>query len=194
MKCCQCNRPAMFLIGNENIPLCLECNLKFVQMTTLQNEMIERQINYFSDLADYTVGFGPSGPRFPQRKTVNLGSVALNNIKVDNSTIGVINTGNIETVDVAVSALTGSGNKDVATALNQLTTEVIKNTELQNDVKNQIIELLSLIASEATAPKERQRKGAMKALISQLKDLLSISDSLSHIWEKWGSTIQSIFV
>lgn len=183
----------MFLIGDENVPLCLECNLKFVQITTLQNEMLERQINYCSDFMDYTVGFGPSGPRFPERKTVNLGGVALHNIKVDNSTIGVINTGNIQTVDVAVSALTNSGNNDIATALTQLTTEVVKNTELQNDVKNQIIELLSLIASEATAPKDRQRKGAMKALLSQLKDLLSVSSSLIQIWEKWGPTIQSIF-
>jgi hypothetical protein len=162
-------------------------------MTTLQNEMLERQINYYSDLMDYTVGFGPSGPRFPTRKTVNLGGVALHNIKVDNSTIGVINTGNIETVDVAVSALNNSGNNDIATALNQLTTEVVKNTEPQNDVKNQIVELLSLIASEATAPKERQRKGAMKALLSQLKDLLSVSSSLIQIWEKWGPTIHTIF-
>jgi hypothetical protein len=135
MKCCQCNRPAIFLIGDENIPLCLECNLKFVQMTTMQNEMLERQINYYSDLMDCTVGFGPSGPKFPERKTVNLGGVALHNIKVDNSTIGFINTGNIETVDVALSALTNSGNNDIAIALNQLTTEVVKTSELQNDVK-----------------------------------------------------------
>lgn len=107
--------------------------------------------------------------------------------------MGVINTGNIETVDVAVSALHNEGKKEFAEALNELITEVIKSRELQNDVKNQVIELLSLIAAEATAPKERQRKGAMQALISQLKDFLSIGTTLTQLWEKWGPTIQNIF-
>src|SRR3989339_1797615 len=173
MKCYQCGKPAMFLVSDKDIPLCLDCNLKLVQTTTLQNEMLERQINYHSDLIDYTIGLPPSGPRFPVKRTVNLGGVSLHNIKVDNSTVGVINTGNIETVDVAVSALHSEGKKEFAEALNQLATAVIKSTELQDAAKNQIIELLSLIAAEATAPKERQRKGAMKALIAQLKDFLS---------------------
>ena len=193
MKCYQCGKPAMFLVSDKDIPLCLDCNLKLVQTTTLQNEMLERQINYHSDLIDYTIGLPPSGPRFPVKKTVNLGGVSLHNIKVDNSTVGVINTGNIETVDVAVSALHSEGKKEFAEALNQLATAVIKSTELQDAAKNQIIELLSLIAAEATAPKERQRKGAMKALIAQLKDFLSISATMTQLWEKWGPTIQIIF-
>jgi len=171
MKCYQCGKPAMFLASDKQIPLCLECNLKLVQMATLRNEIFERQINFYSDLMDYTIGLPPSGPRFPPKKTVNLSGVTLHNIKVDNSTVGVINTGNIETVDVAVSALHNEGKREFAEALNELTTEVIKSRELQNDVKNQVIELLSLIAAEATVPKERQRKGAMHALISQLKGI-----------------------
>ena len=55
MKCCQCGRPAMFLVGDKNIPLCLDCNLKLVQMTTIQNEMLERGINYCSDYTDPTM-------------------------------------------------------------------------------------------------------------------------------------------
>lgn len=193
MKCYQCGRPAMFLVGEKEIPLCLDCNLKLVQMTTMQNDMLERQINYYTDLMDYTIGLPPSGPHFPPKKTVNLGGIALHNIRVDNSTIGVINTGNIETVDVAVSVLQNEGKREFAQALNELTTAVIRSTELQDMTKNQIVELLSLIATEATAPKERQRKGAMMALLSQLKDLLSVGVTLTQLWEKWGPVIRSIF-
>lgn len=184
----------MFLLGDKKIPLCLDCNLKHVQMYTLQKEMLERQINYYSDLMDYQIGLPPSGPRFPEKKTVNVDGVTLHNIKVDNSTVGVINSGNIETVDVAISSIDSEGNQEVAQALNELTTAVIKSTEIQGDIKNQIVELLSLIASEATAPRERQRKGAMKALISQLKDLLSIGSDLTRLWGKWGPMIQNIFM
>ena len=102
MKCYQCSNPAMFLVGDKKVPLCLECNLKLVQMTQIQNDMLERTINYMSDHVDYTVGLPSSGPRYPERKTVNVGGVTLHNISVNNSTVGVINSGSIGTIDTAL--------------------------------------------------------------------------------------------
>jgi hypothetical protein len=51
MRCCQCSNPALFLVGPENarVPLCLDCNLKFVQMTTMQNDMLERLMNHLTE-------------------------------------------------------------------------------------------------------------------------------------------------
>lgn len=189
MKCYQCGKPAMFKVGKEEIPLCLDCNLKLTQISQIELEANERMINYLSDQMDYTVGLPLSGPRFPPRKTIHVGGVSLNNIRVDNSTIGVLNTGNIESVDVSVTSLQQSGNSQLANAIKELANAVVASNELQTETKNQLIEILSVVSSEATAPAERQRKGVVKVLIEQFKNVLSISTQLTQLWNTWGPII-----
>jgi hypothetical protein len=193
MKCYQCHNPAMFLVTEKEIPLCLDCNLKFVQMIARQNEMHEREINYLSDYMDSIVGVSAGAPRFPERKSVHVGGVSLNNIRVDNSTIGVINTGNMETVDLSVSALAQEGQADLAAALTNLTNAVLSNNDIHIDIKNQIVEILSIISSEATAPPEKRRNSVAETLLSHLERLLRLSNQLGEVWERWGPTIRAAF-
>src|SRR3972149_2740749 len=102
MKCYNCANPAMFLVGPENapVPLCLDCKARFVQSIALQNDMLEREMNFLIGMAESTTGVYGVMPKFPQRQVVQLENMTLNNIKVDRSTIGVLNTGTIGTVDV----------------------------------------------------------------------------------------------
>jgi len=193
MKCHQCGKPAMFKVGKEEIPICLDCNLKLNQMYQMQSEANERMINYLSDQMDYTVGLPLSGPRFPPRKTIHVGDVSLNNIRVDNSTIGVLNTGNIESVDVSVTSIEQSGDSQLANAIKELANAVVSSNELQDETKNQLIEILSVVSSEATAPVERQRKGVVKVLIEQFKNALCISAQLTQLWATWGPIIVASF-
>ena len=193
MKCHQCNNPAMFKVGEEGIPLCLECKLKLSQVMSMEREENERMLNYLSDQMYDIVSLPPLGPRFPAKKTICLGDVVLNNIKVDNSRIGVLNTGNIETVDMSVTSLNQSGNAELGNAIKELTNAVVASEELQNDIKNQLIEILSVISSEATAPPERQRKGVINVLIKQLKNMLSVSTELTQLWSIWGPIIMAAF-
>lgn len=193
MKCYQCSKPAMFKVGKEEVPLCLDCNLKLTQMSQMQLEANERIINFMSDQMDYSIGLPPSGPRFPLRKSIHVGGVNLNNIKVDNSTIGVLNTGNIESVDVSVTSLQQSGNSQLANAIKELANAVVSSNELQNDTKDQLIEILSVLSSEATAPVERQRKGVAKVLIEQFKNALNVSTQLTQLWSTWGPIIMGAF-
>ena len=121
MKCHQCDKPAMYMVGNDKIPLCLDCNLKHTQISQMQFDNQAQMLNYLSDEIDDSLGLAPSGPRFPPRKTIHVGGINLHNLKVDNSTIGVLNTGNIESVDVSVTSLQQSGNVQLADAIKELT-------------------------------------------------------------------------
>ena len=108
----------MFEVGQHNVPLCLDCNLKLAQINQIQNDAAERYINFLSDEMDDIVGLPRSGARFPERKTVSLGGVTLHNINVTNSTVGVINSGSIGTIDTAVTVLKQSGDSQVAEVVN----------------------------------------------------------------------------
>jgi hypothetical protein len=125
MKCYQCSNPAMFEVGQQSIPLCLDCNLKLAQINQIQNDALERQVNFLSDEMDDIVGLPRTGARFPERKAVTLGNVTLHNINVHNSTVGVINSANVGTIDVAVTVLKQSGDPQLAEALRNLSEAII---------------------------------------------------------------------
>ena len=122
-----------------------------------------------------------------------VGGINLNNIKVDSSTIGELNTNYIQSVDVAITNLKQSGNDQLANAINILTDSVIASNDLQNKIKDELIEILSFISSEATAPPERQRKAIAKSVIKKFEDTLSVSTQLTQLWTTWGPHIVDTF-
>jgi len=159
----------------------------------MQNDMLERQINFLSDQMYDTVGLPRTGPRYPERKVIHMSGVTLNNIRVDKSTIGVLNTGTIQSVDTAVTTLQQSGEERLSQAILQLAQAVLANTEVQNERKNDIIEILSILSAEATAPKERRRSKAMRPLLQQLAKLVSMAMGLAELWKRVRPILESAF-
>jgi hypothetical protein len=178
---------------DEKVLLCLECYLKVVQIADINIAGLERQMNFAMDYMDYATGLPRMGPRYPERKVINMSGVNLHNIKIDHSTVGVVNTGNIQSVDVALTSLKNGGQDELAEALKTLSEAVLSHSTLEATRKNEIIEILSLLSAEATVPKEKRRTGAMKALANQLKDYLSIVKDLGVLWTQWGPVILNAF-
>ncbi len=195
MKCNQCKNFALFMVGQDDqqVPLCLECHLKYVQLLDKQNEMMEREINYLTTSMEVTAGLPPFLPRYPERKTITSGGITLNNIKIDRSTIGVINTGNIESIDMSVTSLNQSGDNEIGKALKELSESILNNKEIEDKLKNQLIEIISVIAIESTAPEEKRRKSIIKPLIVELSNILSGVSSLTEIWENVKPIIETLF-
>jgi hypothetical protein len=195
MKCSNCTNDAMFLVDPEGskMPLCLDCNLKFVQVTALKNDMLEREINYLTGVAEAMTGLPGVMPKYPQREVVAVGSVTLNNIRIEGSTIGVLNTGTIGTVDAAVTALKQTGDADAATLFTRITEAVANDRQLPADAKNQVLELLSVLSTEATAPKERRRSAAMMPLLERLATLMSGAAALAQLWSQYGPLLRQLF-
>src|SRR5262245_56259644 len=110
MKCYQCDTPAMYQVAEQNIPLCLNCFSRFSQIHQQQIENSERMMNYLSDEMAASVGLLLTGPRFPPRpRPLVLEGTKLQNIHVNNSVVGTINTGSISNVDQSISALVQCG-------------------------------------------------------------------------------------
>jgi hypothetical protein len=195
MKCHNCSNQAMFLVDLDNarLPLCLDCDLKFVQSTVLRNDMLERELNFLAQTVDMVTGLPGLTPRFPLRQAVTVKGLTLNNIKVDRSTIGVLNTGIIGTVDAAVTVLKQSGEPNAAEIFSKLTESVANDSELTSDQKNQILELLSVLSTEATAPKAKRRGAAMMPLLGRLSTLASGTAAVAQLWAQYSPTIARLF-
>jgi len=198
VKCHNCEKLAIYAVGpvDQQVPLCLDCHLKLTQILAIQNDKLEREMNFIIAQAESVVGLHGVLPRFPERqvRVIQGGTMTLNNISVSNSAIGVLNTGNLEVVDSAISALKSDpATKEISDALKQLTNSIAAAQDLASEEKNEAIEILSVVASEATAPKNKRKASVVNRLLAQFPTLIQTSASLLEIWHTVGPSIISFF-
>src|SRR5437667_12882186 len=109
VKCHSCEKPANYAVGREGqqVPLCLDCHLKLSQILAIQNDNLEREMNFIIAQAESVVGLHGVLPRFPERqvRVIQAGTMTLNNISVSDSAVGVLNTGTLEVLDSVISLL-----------------------------------------------------------------------------------------
>ncbi|PYI82623.1 MAG: hypothetical protein DMF09_13990 [Verrucomicrobia bacterium] len=97
-------------------------------------------------------------------------------------------------VDSAISALKSDpATKEVSDALKQLTNSIAAAQDLASEEKNEAIEILSVVASEATAPKDKRKASVVNRLLAQFPTLIQTSAALLEIWQTVGPSIISFF-
>jgi len=194
-KCSQCKNQAVWVVNNS--PLCVECYSKFIQSWQSQMNIYMQDINYLTESIESTVGLYGMLPRYRIHQPIhyhNQASQIYNTINVDNSIIGSINTGRVKQIEVAMNHIRNLGNDQLAEALKELTERIIDSTELDIKTKNELIEQVSYISSQATLPKNQQLSGIIKAVIQSFKNIISTSASLITIWDKLEPLINQIFL
>jgi len=199
MKSCRnCGKPAMYMVGppGQEIPLCLDCDYKHTQMLAMQNEQLERTLNYLASEMEMVVGLPGVLPRFPKRevRVAQGGSMTLNNINISGGNIGVLNTGNLKMVDSAITILNQDAtNREIGAAIAKLTTAIGESTELPPDKKNEAIEILGGVATAATMPKEQRKTGIVKALLGAIPTAIQTAAGLMQIWQQVEPVIKRYF-
>lgn len=194
MSCYQCQRPAMYGVGDPPVPLCLDCYLKYSQVNQAELENHERWLNYLQDEMAASVGIAPIGPRFPPRpKHVIIAGAKMQNINVSNSVVGTINTGSIGVVDQSISALIQVGEPELAKAVKALSEAILSSQDLTSNQKNELVETLSVISSEATAPKEKRRSVVARALLENAMKITSFANDISDVCQKFWPVLAAAF-
>lgn len=203
LKCLQCDSPFFAHAGWQGIihPLCLPHWQSFQDTLLRMQDQNCRGMNFELTQIEDAVGmrglFGRYETPSPKPTTV-LGDLILNNIKIDRSAIGVLNTGSvigsIQHIDASLSIL----NKEPSTqafqkAVKEFTEAVLKSTETSNDQKANILELLSGIADEAQKPKEKRRSTVAKSLLQSVQEAVSVIASLHSMWQALQQIITGIF-
>jgi len=181
IKCSQCDKPAIVQIGNN--PLCVDCNLKLQQAIKIRNDMLAEEMNYLTEQMETTVGLYGILPRYKiTQPVVHQGDLTFNNIRVDKSIIGTINTGNIQSIDMTMSNIKISGDEQLAKAIGEFTQAVINETKVSMETRNQILEQLSFLTSQYELPKEKRKPTIIKNVLSAIKDTISTIADLVTIW------------
>ncbi len=188
-KCSQCSN-AIAIGTIHGHPLCLDCMHKVKQMEHMDLAAHMRQMNFLLGQMEATTGLHDLFPKYqiPEPPPIinQQGGITLNNISVEKSVVGSINTGNIGQIDVALSNIKNGGDNELANNIKEFTEAVLTSTELTIDIKNEIIEQLSFLSGQATVPKENQKGSIIKPILSTISKGIQHIPSLLTLFEKLG--------
>jgi hypothetical protein len=142
-----------------------------------------------------TVGMQGLLPRIaiPRPASVQTGPVTLNNIHVNESVVGVINTGSIKQLDLAMDNIRKQGAADVADAVQRLSQAVLDASDLDPSQKKDAVEHLTFVAEQAALPKEQRQSAVGKAVVGGLERLLNASASITSLWAQLAPYIEPLF-
>jgi hypothetical protein len=165
-------------------PLCVDCNLKFEQTFRMQRQAIMEQINFLMDQADAVTGIYGVTPRYKiQQPVIHQGAMNFHNIKIDRSVVGAVNTGSVEKMEVALNRIhTQNGNPELERKLKDFTEAVLRETQLSDELKNDIVEQLSVLAAQVAMPEESRIKTVMKALVTSIAANIATTGLVEH-WQ-----------
>lgn len=188
VKCSQCDTPAMVTISNN--PLCVDHWLKFQQATQIQGNREIEYLNYLSDQAELAVGLYGVLPRIKVTKPViHQGTMNFQNIKIDKSNIGVLNTGEIGKLEAVMNVIEKDGNSELKNAIKEFTQAVIDAKEVDAKIKNEIVDKISFLATQATALKENRMLSVVKTVIESIKVALTATEALPTLMTLWDKLV-----
>jgi hypothetical protein len=115
------------------------------------------------------------------------------NLKVDNSVIGAINTGQIRNLNVALDNVKNAGSPELANALQQLTEAVLASSELSPEKKKLAVNHLSNITNQAVLPKDKRQSRIGRKILEGFERVISVSPVLLGIWDTVQPLVETIF-
>ena len=187
MKCNQCDKPAVVIYGEgkSRIGLCLDCNLKFQQAQDMQMRRHAEYMNFLAGQIEMSLGMHGFIPRYHvQQPIIHQGEYKLNNININNSIVGSVNTGTVQSIDVSLSVIKKHGDNEIAQAIKEITEKIIQSTQLDDSQRNEVLEQLSFISEQITKPKEQRSASLLKPIGTAIGSTLSGFNDLLDVWDK----------
>jgi hypothetical protein len=190
-KCSQCDTPAYYAMGQ---PLCVDHAMKVRQF----EESITRQrmamVNYLKDSAETTIFGAPiTTARYDLPVPVlHNGPVTLNNFSFDGSTLGVLNLGQVHSIDVTISEIQ-SAEPGVARALSDLTKAVAEAKEVTQEQRAETMEAVAFLAEEMRKPPEERKASFIKKAAASIGTVAAVVEAVRKVWDVAGPVILKFF-
>lgn len=200
LRCSQCPTPAFYLVNgddkNPGTPLCLSCWSRLEEVRFRQFLMAAAGANQAADDMDSMIGMGiRTGGRIPVEALARAASMSrtYNNIRIANSNVGVINTGNLARIDAAITISQGTETAEFGARLKDLVEAIANNQEATNEQKKELVEVATAISDQAIS--KTPSKTVVKALFGELVSLSSglstiagAVKSLKSVWDSLAGT------
>ena len=190
LTCSQCGKSAV--TGVNNAPLCVDCYHKLEVARTLAFRLEAIALNHAIAQMDHVVPIGRSSPKM-QVPEAPGGMLILNNIKVDNSVVGTINTGNVEAIDVNITCLRNAGSDSVSNALRQITEAVANDATIARGTKDQLLDQVAFLSEQAVASAKDRRPGMISAAFTGITQASTAVSGIAAAWNSVKPLLQQFF-
>lgn len=188
--CSQCGKWAIVTINDA--ALCVGCYHTFEVAQTLAFRMNAIHLNHAAAELDSVLPFGPPTPRM-QVPDIPKGPMILNNIKVDNSVVGTINTGNVHSIDVNISYLRNSGSEKLSEALRTLAETIANEKSINPPEKNSALDQVAFLSEQAAAAAKNRRLGLIQASFKSVNELASTVSNVNGAWAVAEPLLRTVF-
>jgi hypothetical protein len=149
-------------------------------------------MNHAAAQMDFATGIPNFTPRM-QVPDIPRGPPILNHIKIDNSTVGVINTGKAQAIDVNISVLSQAGSADLSNALKGLTEAIMNDRALAELPRADMLDQVGFLSDQAAAAAPQRKPGMIRAAFAALNDATGAVTSVSTAWNAAEPLLRSIF-
>ncbi|CAN5679660.1 hypothetical protein BH23PAT2_BH23PAT2_10120 [soil metagenome] len=177
--------------------LCVEHAAMMANVVQRQQEQSAAMINFLHEQIEYTMGVPSSGPRIaipqPPPTVVHRGNVTTNQFRIDRSVIGAVNTAEVAKIEVSMNNIQNQDSTDFTVAIKELTEAFAANAELQDSKKEELLEILSYLSSQATLPEQQQQKTLIKRMLSRVPQIIASAADLTAIWTAHHQALISFF-
>jgi hypothetical protein len=165
---------------SNGVLICLEC------MDRFQLEQTAARIHFLLGKVESIAGvpYGGIGPHVQIPRVPDRQPITFNNIRVDRSVVGAINTDQAQAIEAALSHAKQSGDPVFSELFQELAQAVLDNSELDQAKRKAIIEQLSFLISQLLAKPQQKRPAIVGAVLKSVTEALSAFSSLVTLWEK----------
>jgi predicted transcriptional regulator len=125
-------------------------------------------------------------PAYVQQASLSQGT----QITIEGSTVGAINTGNIQKLESVINQVTNQEDARLADALKELTNAILESQEITEAVKDELIEQLTFLAEQITTPKESRKLTIAKTVFDAITGLIRTAPALLVLWDRYGPMIE----
>lgn len=194
MKCHQCNNNAMYQVGDQKVPLCLNCYAVMQQTNERTIQLLREEMNHTMDSVNSMYGIS-GGARYPTKLPVLVsgGTVNNNHIAINNSQIGILNTGSIQNLNQVIDSLHSSSQKELADTLKKFTETVLSESALEKEQKSEVLESLDIITKELYQKPENRKKSVAKTLMAGISGTVELAANSLTIWQVLQPLLQKFF-
>ena len=183
ITCTQCETPAF--VNYENQSLCVRHHLMVQQASWIQFAQSAAMINELKGQLSQVTGYilPLNYMQIPQPPSLG-DSLTFNNIKVTDSSVGLINTGTIkriEHLDASVTTFAARGKDELAEYLKHFT-QVLFDSEIDQAAKAEVAEQLEYLVGQAQAEPSQRSTGIIKAVFGGVEQSIAKVTPLTKAW------------
>jgi hypothetical protein len=149
-------------------------------------------MNLALDDMDAVVGMALPGGRIPVTEIVQAmkGRAVLNNIRVTNSNVGVLNTGDLARIDAVITLTRSTDVEAIGAQLQRLTQTVVDSADIDPNCKKEMLGLIQSLAEQVVGPR---KPSVIKALLQSIEERAKGIAAIFSVFQSLATAIKQLF-